>query len=242
MIQVNFHDVCFCFMLFGLRYVSFWWPLQAFSTQGHPTDLSKHGCCCCCSQNKESSSAPVAGVPVWTGGFWKLRTNLFKFYNKRVCVCLTYLKRPPNAYVFGAWKRQTRMCLLGYGGQTRMCVECVWIVFGCVWYAYIKLQTRMCLVSEQQTRMCLPLHLFKNPTNAYVFGRCIANAYVSGANHINFHQKKTLLFVFSSSSCQIKWMLLQLMLNKNIYALGHKKQKKAALYTVLKRKTKKTWF
>ena len=32
------------------------------------------------------------------------------------------------------------------------------------------------------------------------------------------------------------------MLNKNIYALGHKKQKKTALYTVLLRKTKKTWF
>ena len=99
----------------------------------------------------------------------------------------------------------------------------------------------MCLVSEQQTRMCLPLHLFKNPTNAYVFGRCIANAYVSGANHINFHQQKDTSVHIFQLKLQNK-MSASSMLNKNIYALGHKKQKKTALYTVLLGKTKKTWF
>ena len=99
----------------------------------------------------------------------------------------------------------------------------------------------MCLVSEQQTRMCLPLNLFKNPTDAYVFGRCIANAYVSGANHINFHPKKDTSVHIFQLKLQNK-MSASSMLNKNIYALGHKKQKKTALYTVLLRKTKKTWF
>ena len=99
----------------------------------------------------------------------------------------------------------------------------------------------MCLVSEQQTRMCLPLNLFKNPTNAYVFGRCIANAYVSGAKHINFHPKKDTSVHIFQLKLQNK-MSASSMLNKNIYALGHKKQKKTALYTVLLRKTKKTWF
>ena len=95
----------------------------------------------------------------------------------------------------------------------------------------------MCLVSEQQTRMCLPLNLFKNPTNAYVFGRCIAKAYVSGANHINFHPKKDTSVHIFQLKLQNK-MRTSSMLNKNIYALGHKKQKKTALYTVLLRENK----
>ena len=77
--------------------------------------------------------------------------------SKRVCVwCL----ETTNAYVFGASKRQTHMCLLRYEEQTRMCVECVWNVCG----------------------LCL-LHL-RQQANAYVFGFGATNAYVFGSKSV----------------------------------------------------------
>ena len=71
--------------------------------------------------------------------------------NKRVCVWLKRLEKPNKRDVFVAQIRQTRMCLQLNGKQTRMCVECVWNVFG----TNMKTNKRVCVWCLDNKRVCV---------------------------------------------------------------------------------------
>ena len=71
--------------------------------------------------------------------------------NKRVCVWLKRLEKPNKRDVFVAQIRQTRMCLPLNGKQTRMCVECVWNVFG----TNMKTNKRVCVWCLDNKRVCV---------------------------------------------------------------------------------------
>ena len=166
-------------MLFGLKYVSFWWPLQAFSTQVHPTDLSKHGCCCC-SQTKKVLLHPLLGFRFGRVGFGNFGP---------ICSSFT-----TNAYVFAwhIWKDlQTRMCLVP-GNDKRVCVWCLDTTNA---YVFARLRGTSAYVCVECVKcvwnVCgLCLVRVYITANAYVFGFWTTNAYVFATKSLQKPNKR----------------------------------------------------
>ena len=100
------------------------------------------------------------------------------------CKCL---KIPSKHHVFVAKKQQTRMCLLQRGEQTRMCVKCVWIVFG---------RNRIHTFDSVESTKC-------------VFGRnrIQTTNQMSTTSWIQRNQRRTVL---TSERCRLRWRRLRL--------------------------------